>query len=85
MFSFCFTAIFSLHGQGNMEQFIDNLMKKMTLEEKLGQLNLVTFSGSLITGPYVSEGAAEKIRKGQVGAILGLSGVDLLRKYRILQ
>jgi len=65
-----------------MDQFISGLMKKMTLEEKLGQLNLVTFSGSLITGSSVSEGAAEKIRKGQVGAILGLSGVDLLRKVQ---
>lgn len=80
--SSCFAAIVNLHGQGNMEQFVDNLMKRMTLEDKLGQLNLVTFSGSLITGSAVSEGAAEKIRKGQVGAILGLSGVDLLRKVQ---
>lgn len=35
--------------KGKMDQFIDNLMGKMTLQEKIGQLNLPV-SGEIVTG-----------------------------------
>ena len=44
-----------------MDQFIDRLMSKMTLKEKIGQLDLPT-AGSIITGEGKSSGVAEKIR-----------------------
>ncbi|MBC7902964.1 MAG: beta-glucosidase BglX, partial [Gemmatimonadaceae bacterium] len=51
-----------------MNQFISALMQKMTLEEKIGQLNLPSI-GFDVTGPIVSKGVEEKIRKGLVGGV----------------
>ncbi len=51
-----------------MDQFIDNLMGKMTLQEKIGQLNLPV-SGEIVTGQAKSSDVAGKIRKGQVGGL----------------
>ena len=48
------------------DRFIDNLMSKMTLHEKIGQLNLCG-AGDIYTGPIVSSNIAERIRKGEVG------------------
>ncbi len=67
-----------------MDRFINDLMKKMTVEEKIGQMNLITFTGGLATGATISEGPAEKIRKGQVGALLSVTGVEILRKAQDL-
>lgn len=35
--------------EGKMNQFIDDLMAKMTLQEKIGQLNL-SVTGTIVTG-----------------------------------
>jgi beta-glucosidase len=51
-----------------MDQFINELMNKMTLEEKIGQLNLVSV-GFDVTGPIVSQNVEEKIKKGLVGGV----------------
>ena len=58
-----------------MARFIDDLMKKMTLEEKIGQLNLCT-GGLFFTGPAVPKDNQGLIRQGKVGAILNTFGVD---------
>lgn len=50
------------------KNFIDNLMSKMTLEEKIGQMNLLSI-GFDVTGPVVSAGVDEKIKKGLVGGV----------------
>lgn len=57
-----------------MDDYIDNLMSKMTLREKLGQMNLPT-GGDLLSGPIVNNGL-EAIRKQEVGGILNVKGVD---------
>jgi len=51
-----------------MNKFIQELMQKMTLEEKIGQMNLVSV-GFDITGPRVSEQVEEKIKQGLVGGV----------------
>lgn len=61
-----------------MDRFIDRLMAKMTLHEKIGQLNLCG-AGDVYTGPVVRSNIAERIRKGEVGGILSLKGVDYIR------
>jgi beta-glucosidase len=58
-----------------MTVFIDDLMEKMTLDEKIGQLNLCT-GGWFFTGPAVSKDNQGLIRQGKVGAILNTFGVD---------
>src|SRR5215471_1620122 len=65
-----------------MNSFVSGLMSKMTLEEKIGQLNLVTPGGGVATGAVVSKGVEENIRKGWVGGLFGTSGPDKLRKVQ---
>lgn len=67
--------------ESEMDAFIDDLMSKMTLEEKIGQLNLPA-SGEIITGQAKSSNVAERIRKGQVGGLLNLKGVERIREVQ---
>ena len=64
-----------------MDQFIDNLMGKMTLQEKIGQLNLPV-SGGIVTGQAKSSDVAGKIRKGQVGGLFNVKGVENIREVQ---
>ncbi len=68
------------HAQdAKMNAFVANLMAKMTLDEKIGQLNLVT-PGGAVTGSVVSQGVDENIRKGAVGGLFGITGPEKVRK-----
>jgi len=66
-------------GNKTMDTYINQLMSKMTLEEKLGQLNLVT-GGEATTGSAVSADVEGKIQKGQVGGIFSLTTPQRIRK-----
>src|ERR1035441_6163324 len=50
----------------NMEAFVSGLLGKMTLEEKIGQLNLLS-TGFDLTGPVASQDVEESVRKGLGG------------------
>ena len=67
--------------KGKMDQFIDNLMGKMTLQEKIGQLNLPV-SGEIVTGQAKSSDVAGKIRKGQVGGLFNVKGGENIREVQ---
>ena len=54
--------------QPSMQSFVDSLISQMTLEEKIGQLNLVSV-GFDVTGPIVSQNVDENIRHGLVGGV----------------
>ena len=58
-----------------MKAFVDDLMKKMTLQEKLGQLNLPG-SGDIVTGQAKSSDIAGKIRAGKVGGLFNIKSVE---------
>ena len=62
-----------------MNAFVNNLMSKMTVDEKIGQLNLVT-PGGAVTGSVVSKDVDTKIRNGQVGGLFGITGPDKIRQ-----
>ena len=64
--------------QTKMDQFINDLMGKMTLQEKIGQLNLPV-TGDIITGSTVSGDVVGKIRAGQVGGLFNMKGVQSIR------
>ena len=67
--------------QGNpqeMDKFITELMGKMTLHEKIGQLNLPV-TGNIVTGQAKSSDIAAKIKKGEVGGLFNLKGVEKIR------
>lgn len=68
-------------GNANMNSFIDDLMSKMTLEEKIGQLNLPS-SGDITTGQAKSSNIAEKIKAGQVGGLFNIKGVDKIKEVQ---
>lgn len=55
-----------------MDKFIAALMKKMTLEEKLGQLNLITPAAR--TGPFATKNATAKMMDGSAGNVFGVLG-----------
>lgn len=61
-----------------MDKFIDNLMGQMTLQEKIGQLNLPV-SGDIVTGQAKSSDVAGKIQQGEVGGLFNVKGVDKIR------
>ncbi|MDO4703770.1 beta-glucosidase BglX [Tannerella sp.] len=61
-----------------MDRFIDELMNRMTLQEKIGQLNLPV-SGNIVTGEAKSSDIAAKIARGQVGGLFNLKGVANIR------
>jgi len=60
------------------------LLAKMTLEEKIGQLNLVTPGGGIVTGAVVSQGVEDNIRKGLVGGLFGIYGPEKVRQAQDL-
>ncbi len=65
----------------NMEAFVDGLMEKMTLREKIGQLNLVSI-GFDVTGPVVSENVGEKVKQGMVGGVFNTYTPIAVRKLQ---
>lgn len=72
-------SIFAQNTQ--MDNFIDNLMSKMTLKEKIGQLNLPV-TGNITTGQAKSSKVAEKISKGEVGGLFNLKGAEQIREMQ---
>jgi beta-glucosidase len=54
------------------------LMKKMTLSEKLGQLNLPSL-GDFVTGQASNSDIANKIRQGQIGGLFNIKSVAKIR------
>ena len=64
-----------------MEEFVTDLMSKMTLEEKLGQLNQLSV-GDWSTGNSVNSPVTAEIEKGRVGSVLNIKGVGKIRKLQ---
>ncbi|MCC8187745.1 MAG: beta-glucosidase BglX [Bacteroides sp.] len=71
------------HKSGDMDRFIDDLMSRMTLEEKIGQLNLPV-TGEIVTGQAQSSDIAGKITRGEVGGLFNLKGVGRIRDVQKL-
>jgi beta-glucosidase len=65
-----------------MSVFIDDLMRKMTLEEKIGQLNLLPGSGEIVTGHASVSNIGGKIKEGKVGALLNIRSVEKIREVQ---
>ncbi len=74
---FCFTIAVTAQDV-KMNNYISNLMAKMTFDEKLGQLNLPT-SGDFVTGTAGSSDIAKKIKEGKVGGLFNIKGVEKIK------
>ncbi|MDR3694649.1 beta-glucosidase BglX [Mucilaginibacter sp.] len=64
-----------------MNAFVSSLMSRMTLDEKIGQLNLVT-GGRPTTGSVVNKGIEESIKKGDIGGMFGIWGADKVKEVQ---
>ena len=67
--------IFSTTDPVAMNAFIDNLMSRMTLEEKLGQLNQHP-GGQIVTGAPLESPTGKLIAEGKLGSVFNVKGVD---------
>ena len=63
------------------DEFINELMSRMTLEEKIGQLNLLD-AGQLNTGTGQKGVEDQSILNGEVGGFLSLMGADRIREVQ---
>lgn len=85
IYSFIKCTNFQKNTKLSATEFVQNLMSKMTLEEKIGQMN--QYNGFWdVTGPVPPKGDAklkyEHLKKGLVGAVLNVKGVDNVRRLQ---
>lgn len=80
-FIFCFLSCNTYQAQTqvkpqkSIEQKVDSIIQLMTLDEKLGQLNLPS-SGDITTGQAKSSDIAKKIEEGRVGGLFNIKTVE---------
>ena len=69
--------------KSDMDKYIDSLMDRMTLEQKLGQLNLHAVNG-LVTGAKLSDDDAnvKALQAGQLGGVFGSGDLAYLRQMQ---
>lgn len=79
---FCFTSIYSQ--QNEIDRKVKELLQKMTLEEKIGQLN--QYSGdSEATGPItINPNKQSEIKNGQLGSMLNVKSVEHTQQFQEL-
>ena len=81
LFIIAVTSTLQIHAQtsnSKMNAFITTLMKKMTLDEKLGQMNLPG-AGDIVTGQASSSDIGRKIREGKVGGLFNIKSLSKIR------
>jgi len=87
-FGICLIFLHGCHGHRKLsegeilEQKVDSILTLMTLEEKIGQLNMLSGQGEL-TGP-VTDGHSyiDAIKQGRLGALLNVNGVAYTRRIQ---
>ncbi len=66
---------------GGAEARVERLLRGMTLEEKVGQLNMLSTSLD-VTGPRSTTNLTEAVRRGEVGAVFNAFGADFTRELQ---
>ncbi|RZJ30259.1 MAG: glycosyl hydrolase [Flavobacterium sp.] len=81
---FLFVAACAFSQQKSIDQRVNELLAKMTLEEKIGQLN--QYSGdNTVTGPLtINPNKEEEIKAGKIGSMLNILGATYTRQYQEL-
>ncbi|WP_294245460.1 beta-glucosidase BglX [uncultured Chryseobacterium sp.] len=64
--------------QAKKKAFVESLLAKMTLDEKIGQLNLPS-SGDFTTGLAKSSDIGKKVEQGLVGGLFNIKGADKIK------
>lgn len=78
-YAICGIIFFSCSESGGgkeveMDRFVTDLMGKMTIREKLGQLNLPS-GGDLVTGSVMNSELSDMIRKEEIGGFFNVKGI----------
>src|SRR5574344_1862545 len=76
--AFMLVASAGIAQQKPMNEYINELMSKMTLKEKIGQLNLMV-AGDITTGGSVDNKVVGDIVAGNMGGVFNVKGVDKIR------
>lgn len=84
LFSIIATGNVQLCAQSTYQAKARALVAKMTVEEKIGQLNLLTPGGNVPTGAVVSNDVESKIAKGQVGGLFGIMTPEKVRQAQAI-
>lgn len=66
-----------------MDRFVADLLSRMTLEEKIGQLSLLT-ADMAVTGPKVRDNYRDAIKQGKVGSIFNAFTPEFTRQLQEL-
>lgn len=61
-----------------MKEFVDELLSKMTLKEKLGQMNLLP-AGNITTGAVQNNPIVQQIKDGELGGVFNIKGLNEIR------
>src|SRR4026207_1445990 len=82
LFLFLFVFIICREQRKTIDQKVDSVLKLMTLDEKIGQLN--QYNGDWeATGPITKDGDKQnQIRKGMLGSMLNVTGVEHTRQLQ---
>jgi beta-glucosidase len=76
-----FFTLSKTQAQDKMQTFVSSLMSKMTLDEKIGQLNLPG-AGDITTGQAGNSDIAKKIAEGKVGGLFNIKSVAKIREVQ---
>ena len=77
----CSVAMSQTNKDAKKHQFVNELLAKMTLEEKLGQLNLPA-SSDFVTGAVSSSDIAQKVKDGKVGGVFNIRSVTKIKELQ---
>ena len=82
--TFLLVFVFAFAQQKTIDQKVETLLKQMTLEEKIGQLNQYT-GDNTATGPItINPNKQDEIKKGLIGSMLNILGTKYTRQYQEL-
>ncbi|MCC9018329.1 glycoside hydrolase family 3 N-terminal domain-containing protein [Flavobacterium lipolyticum] len=83
-FTLLMVSFFATAQQETIDQKVNALLKKMTLEEKIGQLNQYT-GDNAATGPItINANKQAEIKAGLIGSMLNVTGTKYTRQYQEL-
>ncbi|WP_264532169.1 beta-glucosidase BglX [Flavobacterium sp. N502540] len=83
-FTLLMVSLFATAQQETIDQKVNALLKKMTLEEKIGQLNQYT-GDNAATGPItINANKQAEIKAGLIGSMLNVTGTKYTRQYQEL-
>lgn len=81
-FLIALNSVFSAARTSEMDRFISRLMSRMTIEEKLGQLNMVAVRSDIVTGPEVNADLKALLRADALGSVLNTRGAENVRELQ---